>query len=399
MDKFLAFGVALTYPQTMSAGRKFIRTKHSGVYYRESASRTHGGKPDRCFVVYYTDANKKGHWHTVGWASEGINERYAIAKRQELLGEVARGKSPQLQRSYTVGDAVKLYTQWATAEGKAIDRETIRYDGNLRADLDALPIASLTPHMLTQLKAKLLERLSPGSVLHCFSFIRRCIYHAMSDGKYTGINPVATTRSGKWKMPRVQNAGVRYLTPEEARLLLDELKKSPSPQLHDMSLLSLKTGMRVAEIFTIRGQDVDKANGLIHFTAKDGTRQFVHATEDVIEILKAYKRRPGALVFQARTGGAITYGVSKAFVRAVDRLRLNEGITDKRHRVWFHTWRHTFASWMAQSGEVSLLELKELMRHETLAMTQRYAHLIPGHQRKLLPIIERALHNGQTQES
>lgn len=286
MDKFLAIGVALPYPQTMSAGRRFIRTKHSGVYYRESATKTHGGKPDRCFVVYYTDANKKGHWHTVGWASEGINERYAIAKRQELLGEVARGKSPQLQRSYTVGDAVKLYTEWAKAEGKAIDRETIRYDGNLRADLDALPIASLTPHMLTQLKAKLLERLSPGSVLHCFSFIRRCIYHAMSDGKYTGINPVATTRSGKWKMPRVQNAGVRYLTPEEARLLLDELKKSASPQLHDMSLLSLKTGMRVAEIFTIRGQDVDKANGLIHFTAKDGTRQFVQAV--LLYLSRAY---------------------------------------------------------------------------------------------------------------
>jgi integrase len=383
----------------MAANRKFIRTKHSGVYYRESATRTHGGRPDRCFVVWYTDADKKGHWHTVGWASEGINERYAIAKRQELLGQVARGKSPALLRSYTVGDAVALYTDWAKGEGKSIERETVRYDGNLRADLDSVPISAVTPHMLTQIKNRLLMRLAPGTVMHCFSFLRRAIYHAISDGKYTGTNPVATKRTSKFKMPSVQNSGVRYLTPEEARLLLDELKKSASPQLHDMSMLSLKTGMRVTEIFSVRAQDVDKANGLIHFVAKGGKREFVHAPADVIDMLLGYKRRPGALIFQSRDGGPISYGVSKAFVRAVDRLRLNEGITDKRHRVWFHTWRHTFASWLAQSGQVTLLELKELMRHETLAMTDRYAHLIPGHQRKLLPIIEKTLQGDPTPES
>ncbi len=399
MDKVLANRPDLTYPQHMATGRKFIRTKHSGVYYRESATRKHAGKPDRCFVVWYTDAQKKGHWYTLGWASEGINERYAIAKRQELLGEVARGKSPELLRSYTVGDAVALYTQWATAEGKSIEREITRYNGNLRASMEAVPISALTPHMLTQLKSSLLERLSAGSVMHCFSFVRRAIYHAISEGRYTGTNPVATRRTSRFKMPRVQNAGVRYLTPEEARLLLAELKKSVSPQVHDMSLLSLKTGLRVAEIFTIRGQDVDKVSNLIHFTGKGGQRQCVHATKDVIDLLLAYNRRPGALIFQSRTGGAISYGVSKAFVRAVDRLRLNEGISDKRNRVWFHTWRHTFASWMAQSGQVTLLELKELMRHETLAMTQRYAHLIPGHQRKLLPIIETTLQGDPTHES
>jgi len=383
----------------MGTDRKFIRTKHVGVYYRESLTKVHAGKPDRCYVVYYTDANHKGHWHTVGWASEGLNERYAIAKRQELLGQIARGKSPEMLRRYTVGDAVATYAEWAKAEGKSIEREIIRYNGNLRARLDALPIATITPQMLTKIKAELLERLSPASVLHCFSFVRRAIYHAIGEGKYTGANPVATKRTSRFKMPRVQNAGVRYLTPDEARLLLSELAKCPSPQLHDMSMLSLKTGMRVAEIFTIRGQDVDKDAGLIHFTAKDGSRQFVHAPHDVIALLLAYNRRPGALIFQSRSGGPISYGVSKAFIRAVDRLRLNEGVTDKRHRVWFHTWRHTFASWMAQSGKVTLLELKELMRHETLAMTQRYAHLIPGHQRTLLPIIEETLQGDPPQES
>ncbi|MBU1040172.1 MAG: site-specific integrase [Proteobacteria bacterium] len=382
----------------MTAARKFIRTKHVGVYYRESSARVHSGKPDRAFVVWYIDAQKKGHWHTVGWMSEGITERYAIAKRQELLGQVAQGKSPALRRSYTVGDAVMLYSDWARAEGKGIDIEMSRYQTGLKADLDAVPVASITTHMLSQLKAKLLKRLAPGSVKHCFSFIRRCIYHAISESRYSGTNPLATKKDSKWKMPRVQNDGVRYFSPEEARNLLAELAKT-SALVHDMSLLSLKTGLRSTEIFSIRRQDIDKDAGLIHFTGKDGDREFVHATEDIIEMLLAYKRKPGSLVFQAKNGGELSWGIPKSFERAVARLKFNEGVTDPRHKVWFHTWRHTFASWLAQSGQVTLLELKEAMRHKSIAMTERYAHLIPGHQKKLLPIIGQTLQGDPTPES
>lgn len=382
----------------MATDRKFIKTKYRGVYYRESPARTHAGRPDRCFSVWYTDAHGKGRWETVGWASEGINDKYANAKRQELVSAIARGNDPARQRRFTVGQAIEAYTVWAKAEGKAIDRETARYDLHMRPEMDALPIEALTTHMLAQLKARLLERLSAGSVHHCFSFVRRAIYHAMSEGLYSGGNPVATTRSSKWKMPRVQNSGVRFLSPEEARILLDELA-GRSQQLHDMSLLSLKTGLRAAEIFTIRAQDVQAEAGLIHFTGKGGSREHVHASREITDMLAAYPRKPGEHIFQVRArpnvkpsaNGRITWGISSTFSRAVDKLGLNAGVTDRRHRVWFHTWRHTFASWLAQSGKVTLLELKELMRHESISMTERYAHLIPGHQKKKLGIIDEVL--------
>ena len=44
----------------------------------------------------------------------------------------------------------------------------------------------------------------------------------------------------------------------------------------------------------------------------------------------------------------------------------------------FHDLRHTWASWLVQSG-VSLLALKEMGGWETLEMVQRYAHLSAGH--------------------
>lgn len=43
-----------------------------------------------------------------------------------------------------------------------------------------------------------------------------------------------------------------------------------------------------------------------------------------------------------------------------------------------HGLRHTYASWLISSGKVSLAEVQALLGHSSPAMTQRYAHLIPG---------------------
>ncbi|MDL2279575.1 tyrosine-type recombinase/integrase [Desulfovibrio sp. OttesenSCG-928-G11] len=88
--------------------------------------------------------------------------------------------------------------------------------------------------------------------------------------------------------------------------------------------------------------------------------------------------------------------VPDTFARTVDALGLNNTgemvknakgelipvrITDARHRVVFHTLRHTFASWLVQQG-TPLYTVAELMGHSTLEMTRRYSHLAPDTLRK-----------------
>jgi integrase len=64
-------------------------------------------------------------------------------------------------------------------------------------------------------------------------------------------------------------------------------------------------------------------------------------------------------------------------------LGFNEGITDTRKKVNFHTLRHIFASRLAIQG-TPILAIKELLGQSILAMTERYSHLIPDMKREAM---------------
>ena len=64
---------------------------------------------------------------------------------------------------------------------------------------------------------------------------------------------VGGSKSGaKVKLPALQNERQRFLTHEEADLLLRNLEEV-SPLVHDMALLSLHCGLRFGEITNLKG--------------------------------------------------------------------------------------------------------------------------------------------------
>ncbi len=176
--------------------------------------------------------------------------------------------------------------------------------------------------------------------------------------------------------PKVDNRRTRSLTREEAVDLLQELAKR-FKSLHDMALFPLYTGSRAGEVFSLQWSDV----GLFQGTAmlkdtKSGRNLAVFLTDEVRAML--VHRRPSdvqanSLVFLGRDDAKILR-ISKSFERAVDELKFNEGVTDRRQRVTFHTLRHTFASWLAMDG-INPFDLKELLGHSDLKLTERYSHL------------------------
>ena len=57
-------------------------------------------------------------------------------------------------------------------------------------------------------------------------------------------------------------------------------------------------------------------------------------------------------------------------------------------RYRWHDNRHTFASRLVQAG-VPILTVNKLMRHATLQMTMRYAHLAPENLLEALAVLAR----------
>jgi len=152
--------------------------------------------------------------------------------------------------------------------------------------------------------------------------------------------------------------------------------------------------MRAGEIFDLKGNDIDFSNGIITIlNPKNKSARKTDMNSTVKAMLQ--KRMPGNptyYVFTKKThrkeGTDRITEVSQTFAKVADKL-FNVGVKDRRQRVVFHTLRHTFASWLALNGE-SLLTIKELLGHKTLAMTQRYAHLMQSEKRRAILRLEEA---------
>lgn len=78
------------------------------------------------------------------------------------------------------------------------------------------------------------------------------------------------------------------------------------------------------------------------------------------------------------------------FTNAISALGLNDGITDRRYKVVFHTLRHTFCSWLA-SKNVPLYTIGTLVGHKNTLSTQLYAKLSPDAKWEALKVIEQKL--------
>lgn len=351
------------------------RSKYAGVYIRASEKRTYKGKPDLCFDISYKREGRK-IWEKVGWASEGYTPKLAAQVRAERLRMIRHGQELPRERMKvpTFSDMAKAYLEWGKEnKTRAGIDDFYLYGKHLEDPLSKKRLNEITSFDLERLKSNLTKKeLSPATVKHCLVLVREIYNKAVKWGKYQGANPIKGV-----KLPTLSNQRERFLSHEEADKLLTELK-TVSQSVHDQALLALHCGLRFGEIANLKGQDLDFENEIINIAdPKNKHSRKVFMTKGVKEMLE--KRTPenlNELIFKERATGEKIKAISKTFERTVESLGFNQGIEDPRQKAVFHTLRHTFASWLAIQG-TPILTIKELLGHKSLAMTERYAHLIP----------------------
>ncbi len=191
------------------------------------------------------------------------------------------------------------------------------------------------------------------------------------------------------KHKREDNGRIRFLNQfNPADTELDYLKKCKDEESRLRAVIlkhhaahmpefeiALHTGMRPSEQFGLTWDRVDLVRNFITLLkTKTGKARHIPLNSVALAAFKILQKRSPK-------------GASRVFLNVHDKP-----LTEYKH--WFEpavtearledfTWyclRHTFASRLAMAG-VDLRTIADLMGHQTIQMTMRYAHLAPAHQR------------------
>lgn len=368
---------------------KWQKTTFPGVRFREHPTRKNGVRHDQYFTIRYK-LNGKDKEEGLGWGSENWTAAKAYERLSEIKQNIKSAKGPQsLKEKRDIEtekreqkkteaerferEAVTLHNFFndtylpqaeADKKEKSVTREKGLFKVWISPCLGHFPMKDIAPFHLEKLKKNMADgKQSPRSIEYALSVVRQIFNTAKRLGVYEGENPTARV-----KFPKPDNGRMRFLTHEEASALLEALE-GKSLDVHDMTLLSLNCGLRFGEIASLTWQDVDLERGALTIRdAKAGSR-YAFLTEQAAEMFKnRLQGKPSDYVFQGRKGQISQ--MSLTFKRIVDELKLNEGITDTRLRVYFHTCRHSYASWLIEAGQ-DLYTVQKLLGHKTNVMTQK----------------------------
>lgn len=399
------------------------KTGRTGVYYKEHDTRKHGLKKDRLFVLRFTLGGKT-YVETFGWLSEGKSEIDAEKKLAEFRANFKAGVGPiciadekaelelllaveakrkaeeEAQRLLEERKNITFGEFWSThyfphcqASKKTGSWKTERsiFDLWLKPAIGKLRFSEIAPLHLRGVRKKMLDGgRALASVRMAYCVVQQVWGMAKADGYTVAECPTRDKTAAMPTKKTMNNERERFLTAEEAEVLLQALRKK-SEDVADAALLSLHTGMRSGEVFGLEWSNIDLHNAKLRLLdTKTRSPRTVPLTATAIAMLKARKKvSTSGYVFPSRTGDPIK-NVSTTFDRVVDALGFNEGVEDRRKRLVFHSLRHSAASFLVQSG-VPLYTVSQILGHSSMDMTKRYSHLELSDLKDAVGNIDRAL--------
>lgn len=180
----------------------------------------------------------------------------------------------------------------------------------------------------------------------------------------------------------------RWIIETEAHALIRSAENSgKAPYLADFIRLALNTGCRSGEMLGLEWTRVDLNRRLFRLDE-------IHTKTKRCRSVPLNEQARDALINRARfrarhcpdspwvfcdVKGQRMMSVKKSFSTACKKA----GINDFR----IHDMRHTCAAWLVQKG-VPIYEVKELLGHSMIQMTERYAHLAPDNIRAAVAVLD-----------
>ncbi|MBE2889569.1 tyrosine-type recombinase/integrase [Geobacter anodireducens] len=277
--------------------------------------------------------------------------------------------------------AVNTYLPHAKQRKKSWQDDEAKIRRDIGTMLGHLPINEITTRDVMQLHSSIAKRASAATANRYRALLSTMLNLAVKCD-IVEKNPVSNVEKFKEADPRE-----RYLSGDELGRFLMALNVEAGKTTANAIVLLLLTGLRKMELFSLQWAQTDLNRGTLRLlTTKGGRGRTVVLNSMALEILRKIQESADPAcpwVFPAHRGGGHLIDPRRALKRAMTRAN----ITDLRP----HDLRRSFASLAVNAG-VDLYQVKDLLGHSTVAVTQRaYAHLQQDTLRSASEIVARTV--------
>nr|ADI19052.1 integrase [uncultured delta proteobacterium HF0070_07E19] len=364
------------------ASRERHTTKYSGVFYQIDR------KGNRTFFVRYKLQGSRKHIEErAGSEIHGMTAAKANLLRSERLS----GKSnPNTQRKL-VEKAESSKNQWTLAklwEEYAATRSSdpARPYKSLGADEDRFnkhfsSISQLQPEQIDHInyerwKRNIAKGRSPTTVCHCGELLRRIVRFGTERNLCNGL-------PFKLSLKKPDNRTTEYLEREQLNQLIEALKLE-EPITGNLFTFALFTGLRRGELLRLEWSDINFEQGIVQLRdTKAGKDQTLPLSEKALSLLENHPRHQSGCdyVFPSPQGCQWSRSsLDRVFKRIASRSNLPEGFR------LLHGLRHQYGSMLAENG-ANIVELRDLLRHSDVRVSERYLHSSDEHLRKRINLL------------
>lgn len=215
------------------------------------------------------------------------------------------------------------------------------------------------------------EKKKPQTIAHYLTSIKNYHKFLLKNGY------VNTDIAESIERPKLTKKLPNVLSVEEVDKLLD-IRLNTSFDYRNKCMLELLygTGLRVSELVSIKINDIDTINCIVHCIGKGNKERIVPINDYVITSLNDYlKERPKLLknkttqeLFLNREGDSIS---REGFFKVLKKLLLEKGLNPN---VSPHTLRHSFATHLLEHG-ADLRVIQEMLGHSDISTTRIYTHI------------------------
>lgn len=360
----------------MTSRQRFTVEGYAGVFYVEAPRATRKGMEKVYFIRYRKNGKlieeKVGGQYkdnmTPAKASSirGLRIEGSIPTNQERRDNVKQAKLTE-QNSYSLTRIFSLFIE-AKSENRSLGDDKTRFRLYVAPVIGKKTVAELATNDIEKIKKKMLkEGKSAQTIKHVLTLVKRLVNFAAKMGYVESIP--ATLH---FDMPAVDNKVTENLTSEQMAKLLQVLDEEEDKIFASLIRLALFTGMRRGALLNLQWTDLDFERNIITLrgdVAKKKKTEYIPMNEKAKEILLAVPKTTSRYVFPGRDNDKPRANITDILKRVKEKAGLPENFRP------LHGLRHSFASWLANSGQVSMYELQKLLTHSSPLMTQRYAHL------------------------